>query len=173
MDHLGFESVLELAAERGHASPNLIRNLNPNVDWEMIEPGAVITVPDVERKLPLEPISMVLIHLAGRTLQAYDATGRLLMHFPCSIARRVDKRPVGQIEVSTVVTDPNYTFDPAVFPESPEARELGRKLVLPPGPNNPVGVAWIGLSLPGYGIHGTPLPGKVGTDRIPWLLPPG
>ena len=162
MDHLGVESVLELAAERGHANPGLIRSLNPEVNWEMIQPGAIITVPDVERQGPAEPISMILIHLAGRTLQTYDASGKLLMHFPCSIARRVDKRPVGQIEVSTVVTDPNYTFDPAVFPESSEARELGRKLVLPPGPNNPVGVAWIGLSLPGYGIHGTPLPGKVG-----------
>jgi lipoprotein-anchoring transpeptidase ErfK/SrfK len=49
-----------------------------------------------------------------------------------------------------------------VFPESEEARQLGRKLILPPGPNNPVGRAWIGLSLPGYGIHGTPDPEKVG-----------
>lgn len=162
IDHLGFESILEMAAERGHASPRLIRNLNPEVDWEAIAPGAVVTVPDVERQPITERASMILIHLAGRKLQAYDSNGRLLMHFPCSIARRVDKRPVGKIEVSTVVTDPNYTFDPAVFPESAEARELGRKLVLPPGPNNPVGVAWIGLNLPGYGIHGTPLPGKVG-----------
>lgn len=162
VDHLGYESILEMAAERGHASPRLIKGLNPEVDWGAIEPGAVITVPDVKPPATTERASMILIHLAGRTLQAYDANGRLMMHFPCSIARRVDKRPVGQIKVSTVVTDPNYTFDPAVFPESAEARELGRKLVLPPGPNNPVGVAWIGLSLPGYGIHGTPLPEKVG-----------
>jgi lipoprotein-anchoring transpeptidase ErfK/SrfK len=61
-----------------------------------------------------------------------------------------------------VVHDPNYTFDPAVFPESEEARNLGRKLIIPPGPNNPVGVAWIGLDRPGYGIHGTPNPEQVG-----------
>ena len=36
------------------------------------------------------------------------------------------------------------------------------KLILPPGPNNPVGVAWISLDLPGYGIHGTPSPEHVG-----------
>ena len=162
MDHLGYESILEMAAERGQASPRLIQDLNPETNWEAIEPGAVITVPDVKPPATSERASMILIHLEGRTLQAYDANGRLMMHFPCSIAQRVDKRPVGQIEVSTLVTDPNYTFDPAVFPESAEARELGQKRVLPPGPNNPVGVAWIGLSLPGYGIHGTPLPGKVG-----------
>ena len=43
-----------------------------------------------------------------------------------------------------------------------EGRALGGKLHLPPGPNNPVGVAWIGLDRPGYGIHGTPEPEKVG-----------
>ena len=48
------------------------------------------------------------------------------------------------------------------FPESAEAQQLGRKLILPPGPNNPVGLAWIGLSKPGYGIHGTPAPEQVG-----------
>ena len=50
----------------------------------------------------------------------------------------------------------------SVFPESPEARELKTKLVLPPGPNNPMGVAWISLDKPGYGIHGTPSPEQVG-----------
>jgi lipoprotein-anchoring transpeptidase ErfK/SrfK len=49
-----------------------------------------------------------------------------------------------------------------VFPESAECRELGRRLILPPGPNNPVGRVWIGLDRPGYGIHGTPDPEKVG-----------
>ena len=39
---------------------------------------------------------------------------------------------------------------------------IGHKLMLPPGPNNPVGVAWIGLDKPGYGIHGTPAPEQVG-----------
>jgi hypothetical protein len=49
-----------------------------------------------------------------------------------------------------------------VFPESPESRTVGRKLRIPPGPNNPVGVAWIGLNRTGYGIHGTPKPEEVG-----------
>ena len=57
---------------------------------------------------------------------------------------------------------PACNFDPEVFPESPEAQKLGRKLILQPGPNNPVGVAWIGLDKPGYGIHGTPSPEQVG-----------
>jgi lipoprotein-anchoring transpeptidase ErfK/SrfK len=60
------------------------------------------------------------------------------------------------------VANPNYTFDPDNFPESAEGKTLGRKLILPPGPNNPVGRAWIGLDRPGYGIHGTPEPENVG-----------
>jgi lipoprotein-anchoring transpeptidase ErfK/SrfK len=64
--------------------------------------------------------------------------------------------------VVVVAPHPNYTFDPALFPESPEAQQLGRKLILPAGPNNPVGVAWVGLDRPGYGIHGTPAPEQVG-----------
>ena len=88
--------------------------------------------------------------------------GRVIAHFPVSIAQRVDKRPVGILHVTDIIPNPNYTFDPDVFPESAEARELGRKLTLPPGPRNPVGLAWIGLDRSGYGIHGTPAPEKVG-----------
>ena len=66
------------------------------------------------------------------------------------------------LHIVVVAPQPNYTFDPAVFPESAEGRELGRKLILPPGPNNPVGVVWFGLDKSGYGIHGTPRPEDVG-----------
>ena len=161
-ERLGYASILEQVAERGHAHPNLIRKLNPELDWDQIEPGTRITIPDADRTADPGRAAMVLIHLEGKTLQAYGENGRLIMHFPCSIASRVEKRPVGQIAVEVLATDPNYTFDPAVFPESAEARSLNRKLIIPPGPNNPVGVAWIGLDLPGYGIHGTPKPEKVG-----------
>ncbi len=109
-----------------------------------------------------DPAAWVTIHLAAKTLEAFDARTNLLAHFPCSIARHVEKRPVGLLHVVVVAPNPNYTFDPDVFPESAEAKQLKRKLVLPPGPNNPVGVAWIGLDRPGYGMHGTPRPEEVG-----------
>jgi peptidoglycan hydrolase-like protein with peptidoglycan-binding domain len=161
-DRLDYETILELVAERAHASPNLIRRLNTTVNWPAVKAGTEVIVPFVQRDPPANRAAYLQIRLSERTLQAFSYDGRLLAHFPCSIAARMDKRPVGQLQVVVTAPNPNYTFNPEVFPESAEARELGRKLVLPPGPNNPVGTVWIGLDRPGYGIHGTPKPEEVG-----------
>ena len=159
---LEYTSILELVAERSRASPALIRRLNPTVDWSQPPVGTVVTVPAIVRLPPATHAAHLHIRLAERILTARDEQGRVLVRFPVSIAREVAKRPVGELRVTVAIPNPDYTFDPEVFPESKEGRELGRKLILPPGPNNPVGVAWIGLDRPGYGIHGTPSPEQVG-----------
>jgi lipoprotein-anchoring transpeptidase ErfK/SrfK len=159
---LDYETVLEMFAERSQSNPKLLKQANPGINWDSVKPGASICVPDVTEAVPAEKAEFVLIRLQERTLQVFGVQTNLVAHFPCSIAKRVDKRPVGELKVAVVAPDPDYTFDPAVFPESPEARQLGTKLLLPPGPNNPVGAAWIGLDKPGYGIHGTPNPEAVG-----------
>ena len=159
---LDYETVLELVAEKAHAFPTLIRQLNPGLDWTNIPAGTVLKIPVVAYPKPGGKAAFVVIHLSAKFLEAFDVETNLLLHCPCSIAAKVEKRPVGELHVAVVAPDPNYTFDPAVFPESPEAQALGRKLILPPGPNNPVGLAWIGLDKPGYGMHGTPGPEQVG-----------
>ena len=159
---LDYETALELVAERTHASPNLIRRLNPDVNWAEPAADTPLVVPAIPRLPKTKKAARVIIQLAAHTLEIFDADGGVIAHFPVSIASRVEKRPVGELHVTVVVRDPDYTFNPEVFPESEEARSLGRKLILPPGPNNPVGLAWIGLDLPGYGIHGTPKPEQVG-----------
>ena len=110
------------------------------------------------------PVGMVpaLVGLAERRLQAFDENTNLLAHFPCSIAAKFEKRPIGELHVKAIAPNPDYTFNPEVFPESEEAQQLKTKLILPPGPNNPVGTAWISLDKPGYGMHGTPSPEQVG-----------
>lgn len=158
---LEYENILELAAEAGHAHPALVRRLNPAINWSNVVAGTTIEIPRVDYPPPRKA-AWLRIRLGEKTLQAFDARTNLLAHFPCSIAARVEKRPVGELRVAVIAPNPNYTFDPDIFPESAEGRALGRKLVLPPGPNNPVGVAWIGLDRPGYGIHGTPAPENVG-----------
>jgi len=161
--NLAYETILELVAERTHSNTKLVRWLNPQVDWSRVTAGTELKVvsaefPPVERKAAL-----IRIHLADRKLIAYDAETNLLVYFPCSIAARVDKRPLGEeLHIVAIAPNPNYTFDPAVFPESAEAQQLGRKLILQPGPNNPVGTVWLSLDKSGYGIHGTPKPEEVG-----------
>ena len=159
---LEYESILELLAEKSQSHPNLIRRLNSAVEWSSVSPQTPITVPWVNGVVPSEKAAFVHIRLAERTLQAFGSQSNLLAHFPCSIAKRMEKRPVGELHVVVLIPNPNYTFDPELFPESAEARTLTNKLVIPPGPNNPVGIAWIGLDRAGYGIHGTPSPEQVG-----------
>jgi lipoprotein-anchoring transpeptidase ErfK/SrfK len=161
-DRLEYETILELVAEQAHAHPNLIRRLNPAVNWSNIVAGTVVTVPNASLPPARGRAARVRIHLASRTLEVFDDDGKLILHFPCSIGSIAEKRPVGELHVAVIAPNPNYTFNPEIFPESAEARALDRKLILAPGPNNPVGVAWIGLDRPGYGIHGTPWPEAVG-----------
>jgi len=160
---LDYETILELVAEKSHSHPELIRRLNPEVDWTNISAGTALEVPDVTGDDLQDKAAFVRISLSGKILEAFDTDSNLMVHFPCSIAKHVEKRPVGELHVAVVAPNPNYTFDPDLFPESPEAKEQpGVKLILPPGPNNPVGTVWIGLDKPGYGMHGTPKPEEVG-----------
>ena len=159
---LDYETILELVAEKFWAHPGFIRRLNPQINWTNVAPETVVLVPNVEKPPVRNRVAFLRIRLADKTLEAFDAETNLLAHFPCSIAQRVEKRPVGELRVQVFAANPNYVFDPENFPESAEAQDLQRKLIIPPGPNNPVGTAWIGLDKPGYGIHGTPRPEDVG-----------
>ncbi len=159
---LDYETILELVAEKAHAYQSLIIKLNPEVDWTNVLAGTVLKIPSVDYPEPADKAAFVVIHLSERFLEAFGEGTNLLAHFPCSIAAKVEKRPVGELQVTVIAPNPNYTVNPELFPESTELSALGHKLILPPGPNNPVGVAWIGLNLPGYGMHGTPGPEQVG-----------
>jgi lipoprotein-anchoring transpeptidase ErfK/SrfK len=159
---LDYETILELVAEKAHAYQSLIIKLNPEVDWTNVPAGTVLKIPSVDYPEPTDKAAFVVIHLSERYLEAFGEETNLLAHFPCSIAAKVEKRPVGELQVVVIAPHPNYTVNPELFPESTELSALGHKLILPPGPNNPVGVAWIGLNLPGYGMHGTPVPEQVG-----------
>ena len=64
----------------------------------------------------------------------------------------------GTLRVVGIAPAPNYTYDPDRV-----SYDRGDKtVVVPAGPNNPVGSVWIDLSRDTYGIHGTPDPSKVG-----------
>ena len=161
LDHLGYQTVLETVAEEYHAKEATIRRLNPGVEWPNPPEGTALATPNPHpcRKVRA---ARVTIQLHMKNLLAYDAQNRLIAIFPCSIAAKVEKRPVGQLKVVKAASDPDYLFDPQVFPEEPESKTIHSKLMIAPGPNNPVGVAWLSLDRPGYGIHGTAKPEDIG-----------
>lgn len=160
---LDYETILELVSEKFHSHPALIKQMNPTIGWTNVTAGTSLQVPDVTMDETPGKAAFARISLSQKVLEAFDAESNLLVHFPCSIAQKVEKRPVGELHVAVVAPNPNYTFDPQLFPESAEAKEAPDvKLILPPGPNNPVGAVWIGLDKPGYGMHGTPRPEDVG-----------
>ena len=136
--------------------------VNPTVAWNELTAGTQVKVPHTAVPLPAVQAALVHIQLGARTLDVYDGSTNIVARFPCSIATKVEKRPVGNLTITAIAEKANYTFDPANFPNSPEAQTDSGKLILPPGPNNPVGTTWLSLSQDGFGIHGTPDPEKVG-----------
>lgn len=158
MESLAYETVQEMLAERGHTSQRALEHLNPGAAWPNPPPGTEVVLPDCAYEKP-EKAGSIRIALARREITVFNGAGRLMALFPCSIARAKNHRPAGEMRVTAIAPNPNYTYDPQLF-EPGSAKTA--KLVIPPGPNNPVGAAWIGLSLHGYGMHGTPVPEHIG-----------
>ena len=157
-ERMGYSSIEEMLAEKFHVYRATLRRLNPDAAWPDPPAGTVVAVPDVAAKR-LPTLSRIEIRLEARTLRAYGTNGLLVAHFPCSIAADKAKRPAGEtLRVVLWAEEPDYTFDPELFADDPQAAAIGKRLRIPPGPNNPVGLAWIGLDRPGYGIHGSPAP---------------
>jgi lipoprotein-anchoring transpeptidase ErfK/SrfK len=160
---MAYETVREKLAEKFHAKESLLQLLNPKLEWPSPPAGSVVVVPNADsgqERLP--KASRLEVNIDRKYIEAFDSQGRIIAHFPCSIAQKVEKRPRGETSIVVVAPNPNYTFDPELFADDPEVASIHSKLIIPPGPNNPVGVAWIGLGLPGYGMHGTPRPEDIG-----------
>lgn len=173
LQSMGYESVLEMFAERGHTSRRAMERMNPGVDWEHAYPGLKLVIPrfpSMEEELSVWPkdrrgapkrpeAALVRVSLSRFEISAYDAGGRLLALFPCSIARNKTNLPkAGNLRITETIARPNYTYTP----DRPSPGGRTQRYVFPEGPRCPVGVAWLGLSLPGYGIHGTPRPESIG-----------
>lgn len=158
LPRLGYASPLEGLAEKFHASPVLLRKLNPGVAFDRA--GTALLVPSVTPAGTLPKARSVRVSKAERALRALDAQGRLVAYFPVTIgSERHDPLPLGTWKIRTIALDPKYYYNPKRFWE---ADPKAAKAVLAPGPNNPVGVAWLDLSKENYGIHGSAKPGTIG-----------
>lgn len=153
---LGYESPLEGLAEKFHASPRLLQDLNRGREFTA---GREIVVPDVLDSKPAGKAASIQVLRHERQLKVLDAQGRTLAAFPISIGGRNDPLPLGRMHIKNEVSDPVFSYDPQLIWDAKPQHE---KVDIAAGPNNPVGNTWLGLSKPHWGIHGTPAPALVG-----------
>jgi lipoprotein-anchoring transpeptidase ErfK/SrfK len=155
MKWLGFETPEEELGEKFHISPKLLAELNPGKKLDTA--GEQISVPNL-RHAPVSLALRVVVSKSKRTVTAYGAGGKVLAQYPATIGDVHDPLPIGNWIITSVLHYPWFNYDPERF-WNPDPKKA--KATLPPGPNNPAGVAWIGLSKEHYGIHGTPDPGHI------------
>ena len=147
LEGMYYETVIEGLAEKFHISENYLKALNPNAKFSV---GETITVYNPGNP-NTKPVSRVIADKTTETLYAYDDEGSLVASYPTTVGSTATPSPTGTHTVKVKVHEPNYTY----------TAENGSKSILPPGPNNPVGLVWIGLSKPSYGIHGSPDPARI------------
>lgn len=157
---LAYRDALEALAERVHASPRLVRELNPAATFS--SPGERVVVPNVLSFAPSvhgdDPVTIVVTKATG-ALTVEGPGGTVLFHAPVTTGSRHDPLPIGTWRVTVIQRNPVFHYNPDLFWDADPAHSRAR---IPAGPNNPVGIAWIDLTREHYGIHGTPEPGRVG-----------
>jgi lipoprotein-anchoring transpeptidase ErfK/SrfK len=157
---LGFASAEEALGEKFHASPALLKRLNPGKD--LARAGEQIVVPNVAGTEPLPKGGKIVVDKSARTLTLYDTAGTAIAQFPASTGSEHDPLPIGDWKVKGISKNPVFYYNPKLFWD---AQPNEKKAKIPAGPNNPVGVAWIDLSKEHYGIHGTPVPAAIGKTQ--------
>jgi lipoprotein-anchoring transpeptidase ErfK/SrfK len=157
LPHLGYRGPLELLAEKFHMSEDLLRALNPNASFHKARETIIVAA--VARDSPKQQVDHIEIDKSEKSLRAFAKDGRLIAYYPATIGSAEKPAPSGTHKVTRIAKNPNYTYNPAYAFRGVKTKE---PFVIQPGPNNPVGLVWIALSVEGYGIHGTPDASKVG-----------
>jgi lipoprotein-anchoring transpeptidase ErfK/SrfK len=131
----------------------LVGNLNGKAKWM----GAVVLLvsasavaqnaeqPAVQAE-ELKPTRLILVSIPDRKLALID-DGKVVKIFPVAVGKDSTPSPEGTFVVKSRVANPTYYH---------------KGTVIAPGPTNPLGTRWMGLSEKGYGIHGTNAPGSIG-----------
>jgi lipoprotein-anchoring transpeptidase ErfK/SrfK len=153
-----FSSPVEALASQFHMSQDLLKALNPGVNFAAA--GSRITVvDDAAAAFAKGEVTRIDVAKADASVRAFDQAGDLIAFYPATVGSTERPSPSGTHKVVGVAWKPDYTYDPAKLHWGP--RSAG-KLVISPGPKNPVGLVWIDLNAPGYGLHGTPDPDNIG-----------
>jgi len=156
LNALSYTSPREAIAEKFHMSEALLEALNPGKRFDRA--GETIAVANVGKKDNKLKIERIEIDKTRQTLKAFGTSGELIAFFPATVGSKEKPTPTGSLKVVSADANPNYRYNPDYQFKGVKSKEA---FTIKPGPNNPVGSYWIGLSAEGYGIHGTPNPSKV------------
>ncbi len=152
---LAYTSPREAIAEKFHMSEGLLMALNPGKKFDRA--SETLLVANVLRQAKLT-VGRIEVDKSRQTVRTFDPSGALIAFFPATVGSEEKPTPSGSFKVISVDPNPNYRYNPEYKFKGVKSKKA---FTIKPGPNNPVGMYWIGLSAEGYGIHGTPEPSKV------------
>jgi len=158
LPHMGYTGPEELLAERFHMDVDLLRAMNPSVNFRRA--GQTIVVANPARPALTAAVARIEVDKAEKAVKAFDESGKLLAFFPATIGSAEQPTPSGEMKVTHVEHEPEYVYDPKKLDFAND--KIKKRTLVKPGPNNPVGMVWIDLSKPTYGIHGAPEPDVIG-----------
>lgn len=178
LEGMAYTSPAEKLAEMFHTTPAVIAALNPGV---RLEAGQKVVLPNAlpsSRNYPgdatpvwrqtlaqlnvdanVPKAAKIVVDKSDKVVRALDANGRLIAQYSATIGSASDPLPLGNWKVLHVSPNPDWKMNPKILKRVSDSKAAQ---IIPPGPNNPVGVVWIDLSREHYGIHGTPDPEKIG-----------
>lgn len=142
-----YNNIQEMFGERFHMSVGYLKQLNPGKKFVA---GETITVYNPGKTLNTT-ITKVIANKKDETLYAYNGN-KLVATYPTTVGSSATPSPHGTFRIVNKVKMPWYN---ATVEEKDGSESKYR---IAPGPNNPVGVVWMGLSKPSYGLHGSPVP---------------
>ena len=152
---LSYVTPRELLAEKFHMSEALLSALNPGQKFDSA--GQRITVVNLASQ-KLGKVARIEVDKTDQTLKGFSPDGKLVAFDPVTAGSTEKPAPSGQLKIVSVQKNPTYRYNPEYHFKGVHTR---RPFTIKPGPNNPVGAVWIGLNGQGYGLHGTPEPGKI------------
>jgi len=154
---LSYGSPRERLAEQFHMSESLLSELNPGKQFDR-NGDTIFVVRGADQK-PSSKAASLQIDKSMQTLRAFDKNQKLIAFFPITAGSTEKPAPSGEMRIRSIARNPTYRYNPAYAFKGVRSEE---PFTVAPGPNSPVGLVWIGLPGEGFGIHGTPDPGKVG-----------
>ena len=160
LEQLAYTGPDELLAEKFHMDIGLLKRLNRGKTFD--QAGTTITVANIGRPAPGKAARLEVDKGLGGVF-VFDRQDALIAFYPATIGSDETPSPTGKLKVASIAENPTYTYDPAKL--NFKGVTATEKFDIQPGPNNPVGLVWIALNEPGYGIHGSPQPSAISRQR--------